>query len=347
MRNCIGKFKESNVYYDSGNSMNGHEAEIGKSGSGKSTQSVRMCINHAKNGETVIAFDMHNTLAPTEIHPKLMDDFEALSNTIDVYEDGIKCPLLKPIMFSDGKYEEDIDTIGATVDIFGRTYNLQCRQRATLRRAVSTVFNTDAYDEVGCKAIGDQLQIMASEVAANVYEKMMMLFEHNVFRPGDFNAIPGKINIIRLSKFDLDTQAVISEVLLSYLWRMAAVGTYKDKPIYVFVDECQNLNLGKEHALTKLLTEGRKFGVNLNLATQYLVNSTAEAQRILQAGLIMYFKPTQNKIRETASIIDSTRVDDWVAVLSSLKQGEFVAVGPVEVGGKISKVPLKINGWID
>ena len=128
---------------------------------------------------------------------------------------------------------------------------------------------------------------------------------------------------------------------------MAAVGAYKYSPIFVFADECQNLRFGKEDALTKLLTEGRKFGVNLILATQYLVNSSAEAQRILQAGLIMYFQPTQNKIRETAGIIDSTRVDEWVAQLSSLKRGEFVAVGPIEVGGKISKVPLKVNAWLD
>ena len=55
----------------------------------------------------------------------------------------------------------------------------------------------------------------------------------------------------------------------------------------------------------------------------------------------------QNKIRETANIIDSTRVDEWVSVLTSLRQGEFVAVGPVEVGDRVSKIPLKINGWIE
>lgn len=347
MKYRIGRYKDEEVFYDPENAMNGHQAIIGKSGGGKSTQAQRICLNLARNGETIVVIELHDTLARSDLHPRIAEEFMELSNVVEAYDNGISCPLLTPVSYRDGREEKDIDTVSAVTDVFARTYGLGTRQRATLRRAISMVFARGGYEDEGCIAIGNQLQLLSSEVAENIYEKMLLIFEHNVFRAGKMCIKPGKINIIRLGKFDLDTQAVIAEVLLSYIWRMAAVGAFKANPVYVFADECQNLNLGKEHALTKLLTEGRKFGVNLILATQYLINSSVEAQRILQAGLIMYFQPSRNKIRETAYIIDSTRVDEWVAVLSSLKQGEFVAVGPVEVGGKVSKLPLKVNGWIE
>jgi DNA phosphorothioation-dependent restriction protein DptH len=112
------------------------------------------------------------------------------------------------------------------------------------------------------------------------------------------------------------------------------------------LDEIQNLDHSLNSPLGQLLTEGRKFGISLILATQTLSNlAKEERDRLFQASHKLFFKPADTEIRSFAQIladVTNGRLDDWVDRLSSLKRGECYSLGNAfnEATGK-----LEVSKW--
>ena len=77
----------------------------------------------------------------------------------------------------------------------------------------------------------------------------------------------------------------------------------------MFVDEVQNMSYSARGMLSSLLAEGRKFNINLILATQLVTfNSTNQTQRkMLQSGLMLYFQPADSDMSMTAKMIEIGR----------------------------------------
>ena len=65
---------------------------------------------------------------------------------------------------------------------------------------------------------------------------------------------------------------IISEILLKNLWKEALI--VKENNITIVIDEFQHLLLNKKAMLVQLLTEGRKYGLDVILATQSLSRFT-------------------------------------------------------------------------
>lgn len=97
--------------------------------------------------------------------------------------------------------------------------------------------------------------------------------------------------------------------------------------------------------LPRMISEGRKFGVNLILATQMILQGTTNAvqQRISQCGLMMYFKPAANRINMTAKMINLNSEAAWVRKLRALKTGEFIACGEFIYSDQKIDLPLVIT----
>ncbi len=341
----IGKYKGKPVTTNDDNLKNRHIAVIGESGSGKTVECQRLICSAVKQGHTIIAFDMHGTLAGDQIFWKYKETFETYMYEIHARESGIPCNLFSPIKYRDGTFENPIDTIGALTDVVADTINAGCIQSAELRKAFQYTYELGNYDEMGFKAIDDALKFAGNKVAEVLREKLYFLTSHNVFVPGEKMFEEGKINIFRLSRFNLKAQETVAEMILSYLWRLANAEQFKDKQIYIFVDECQNLPSGKNNALAQILSEGRKMGVNLILATQMVLqgNASAVQQRIMQCGLMLYFKPAANRVATTAKMIDARAEAEWSRLLRTLSIGEFVADGSFIVDGKVKNEALKIS----
>lgn len=341
----IGKYKGKPVTTNDDNLKNRHIAVIGESGSGKTVECQRLICSAVEQGHTIIAFDMHGTLARDQIFWKYKEIFETYMYEIHAHESGIPCNLFSPIKYRDGTFESPIDTIGALTDVVADAINAGCAQSAELRKAFQYIYESGNYDEIGFKAIDDALKFAGNKVAEALREKLYFLTSHNVFVPGEMMFEEGKINIFRLSRFNLKTQETVAEMILSYLWRLANAEQFKDKQIYIFVDECQNLPSGKNNALAQILSEGRKMGVNLILATQMVLqgNASAVQQRIMQCGLMLYFKPAANRVATTAKMIDARAETEWSRLLRTLNIGEFVADGSFIVDGKVKNEALKIS----
>lgn len=350
MRNSIeevnlGKFNGIPVIWQMKNSVNSHVALIGGSGSGKSVQAQRIICEIVKAGGTVLVIDSHTAFTDDQIFHKYMEIVDKYRNDIEVYDTGIPCHLFEPMRFMDGTIEKKVDTVGAITDVICRSLKFGVKQRTALRHAVEFALDNNLYKENGFSAIGCGLKSIGDKVSMEVYERMLPLFEHNVFRDGDGLIMDNKINIVHLSKMDLASQAVVSEILLSHIWRLANADQFKQRNLFVFIDECQNMDSSSEGPLAVMISEGRRMGVNLILATQMILLGTTNAvqQRISQCGLILYFKPAANRVSLTARMINPSNETQWIAALREINVGEFIASGGISLMGRTISYPLKVS----
>jgi len=341
----IGRCGKNTVYFDTGRAPNRHILVTGKTGSGKSVEAQKIILETAKQGGTVVIPDIHSIAAPEQIFDGIKDEFSSFIHDTDAYRDGIPCGLFSPATFPDGEEESPVDTAGAVVDMVSRSIKMGSRHRNALRKATNKVMETGGYEDGGFASIDGALENIGTREAEDVRDKLYQLTAHNVFRPGELFIQEGRINIVRLSKFDSQTQEAIAEMLLSYLWRLAASSKFKEGGLSILADECQNLLSGKGCALNRILTEGRKFNLNLILVTQELLSKPYQTarQQLTQSGLTLSFQPGTEQVKAIARLIDADNAKEWAAILNSLGRGEFVAIGSLSVGSVPVERPLRVS----
>lgn len=340
----LGKSNGVPVYFDTQETPNKHMLLIGSSGSGKSVQAQNIILNLARQSGTVIVLDIHSVFSNEQIFHAYRQDLEMYLNEIDVYNTGIPCDLFAPVKFPDGTLEKPADTAGAVTEVLARTTVMGAKQKNILRKAAEAVLNKGLYGKYGIRALDYELGSNCTSAIEEVKDKLYTVTAHNVFRPGGSFIRQGKINVIRLGKFDLMTQEIISEMVLSYLWRMAAASGFKENGLFIFADEFHNLISGKRCALNQIIAEGRKFNLNLILATQQFPSKTQQAaQGFMQSGLVLLFNPCAEQLNATARFTDPGNVKKWVEILQSLKKGEFVASGSLVLGNTRYSKPLKTS----
>lgn len=348
----LGEASNNTVEWDLANSSNGHVAIIGAPGFGKSVLAQNIICNLAKNGVTSLCIDQHRTLSDSEIFPPLRAEFEKYRN--DIYaEDGIPISLFSQLVFSDGSIERSEATVGAVCDMFIRTLKIPIDYRKTLIDAVEMVIAKDWYKSEGIKAMEMALEELGTKTARKLHERLRYIFLFNpLHEPKDDNDVmikEGMVNILHLSGLDLTSQELLTEMIATYVWRLGNAGEFVDKNFYFFIDECQNMHTGSNDPLALMISEGRKMGINLILATQMILQGTTNSvqQRLASCGLMIYFKPVANRVRLTAKMISDSDPDSWSTVLSDLGIGDFVAKGNLVLNNKIHiSYPLKVNGYI-
>lgn len=345
MKIDIGQYYGYSVKINTEDILNPHILIMGKSGSGKTVEAQRIMTEIVGSGGTVLALDWHHTLADDEIIEKYAEKFFTQRNVINVSQDGIKCHLLDQVTNKYGISEDERGVILSAAEVISSTLGIGVNQKRVLAEALGIVKSEGLYNQEGIESVDSVLDRFNTRIARDVRDKILPLTMYNVFRPGDSFMENQKLNIFRLSDFDLRTQESIVELILEYLWRLANAMMFKKNPLYVFVDEFQNLPAGKTSALSKIISEGRKLGLYLILATQqlYLGNATVLDQRIRQCGTILYFQPEINRIRMVAKLLDPDAASKWDSILRSLKRGEFVAVGSFLVGECKQNGPLKLS----
>lgn len=340
----LGENQGQNVAVDLERSTNRHIALVGKSGAGKSVAGQKIISNLIKAGGTVLVLDLHALFAPENIFPEVAEVIGASMHEIDAYGAGISIPLFSPLRYPDGQEEDKSDIAAAVSGIFSGALNLKCRQREELYRAVRFIVDRGLYQKQGIAAFEDALMLIDSDIAANVQDKLRKIINRNVFRDGESFLRRNKINVIRLNQFDFLTQSLIAEIVLNYLWRVANSGEFRELDLYVFCDECQNLNFGKNGVMRAMISEGRKLGLNLILITQSIGGSirNSMAQGLLQTGMQMYFEPSGCEAVEIAKLLGGARYRDWQMLLKTLNVGECVAVGALAINEQPISRPLRI-----
>lgn len=82
------------------------------------------------------------------------------------------------------------------------------------------------------------------------------------------------------------------------------------------------------------MTESRKYGISLVLATQSLsVFDKKEIAALGQTAVKLYFHPSEQDIRSIAQQIDPVAYERVAMVLKNLRKGQALTVGDIEKAG--------------
>ena len=239
--------------------------------------------------------------------------------------------------------EDSATTAQRVSGVFAEIYQLGDQQKAALYTAIR-----DGVDELGDKfnlaALIQRLEMISSgggptaSSAASAVTKIQPFVDTKPFAAEDpqswerlFSDDNSRCHIIQLAGFMKEFARLITEFALIDLYRYYRAQGDKNKPKVVILDEIQNLDHRLGSPLGQFLTEGRKFGISLVLATQTLSNlGKDERDRLFQASHKLFFKPADTEIRSYAGILaDATgeKSDEWVSRLASLKRGECYSLG--------------------
>jgi len=241
--------------------------------------------------------------------------------------------------------EKPADTAGRVTGVFAEVYQIGDQQRSALYQAIRD--GIDVYHEkLTLDILVDLLEEQASDKgaaassAASVISKIQPFVDSSPFGPEQPEAWESmyrdensSCHVLQLASMSRDMARLVTEFALIDLYRYYRANGDKTRPRVVVLDEIQNLDHSQDSPLGQLLTEGRKFGISLVLATQ-IMSSLArdERDRLFQASHKLFFKPADTELRAFAQILqDATGEpqDRWIGRLSSLKRGECYSLGPV------------------
>ncbi|WP_233067633.1 ATP-binding protein, partial [Sphaerochaeta sp. S2] len=151
-----------------------------------------------------------------------------------------------------------------------------------------------------------------------------------------FFASPKKLLRIDLSgiPFEYKAREIISNVIGRHLLNQSRSNTFQDKPLLLFLDEAHNFlgkNIGSEDTVAKLdsfeliAKEGRKFGLNIILATQRPRDITEGV--LSQIGTLIVHRLTNDRDREVVERACGEIDKAASSFLPNLKPGEAVIIG--------------------
>ena len=252
------------------------------------------------------------------------------------YQDGLA--------FADKPY----DVAKRVAAIFKSVYDLGDQQFSTLTDAVTEGLERDAK----AFTLAELLSVLQKYISDNLYahatvrttiSKLKPFIQGNPFACAEqeigWQALFGDTNcrshIFQFHRIDKASARAVIEFVLWDLYGFLSVTGNKDTPRVVVLDEVQNLDLGPDAPVAKYLTEGRKHGLALITATQTVKGvggaSDARVSRLFQAEHKLFFKPTENEMREHAQLlhnaISNVSVQDWATRLALLQKGECWSLG--------------------
>lgn len=302
---------------------------FGASGTGKTCRMQQIELAEAVQERTVIVLDMHQTHEVNQIFRPISNEYEKQVNRISVLQDGININFLQ---MNDGSREEFITTVNSVVTALSSPFSLGIKQLIALREAV--IFGIRHLNQFtdGMTAIGAGLQMQGTDASQYVLNKLWTLLYLQVFH-GNRGIQPGRINIVGFAGMDIMTQAMLGEVILSFLWKHAMFfGQQFQQDMTLVLDEFQGMSLRKEATLRSMLCEGRKFHLRLLMATQSMNVFKKDEQALLdQIGTKLYFRPGSSEVRKIARQLGTESADKYIKTLLSLRIGQSLVDGDIMI----------------
>lgn len=168
---------------------------------------------------------------------------------------------------------------------------------------------------------------LASFIKSNIFASTMSDIWSEYIHSNDI-----RNNIIQLATIPTSISTIAIEFILWDLYAYASSFGNKNQPIPLVLDEVQNLDLSLNSPLGKMLTEGRKYGLSLILATQTLSAFTKDDQdRLFLAAHKLFFAPAETELNTYAKILEQvvpgSNRKDWASQLINLQKGQCISVG--------------------
>lgn len=317
---------------------------LGESGYGKSVAAQSIMLQKAYQGHRILDLNIHNTSSSEHIFPILRKAFEQLSSQIDAYNTPIPTTLFEPLHYADGTMESPADLSYTLSNIIANHLRLSCSSTAALSEALEHAISDRDNNPDIFPAVHKTLEGFGTKASRNAAAHLAPLLRHNIFRHQPVNHSFG-IENIGLSKFPPLFKNVIVDLLLFDEFRTASQGG--QPPRYIYIDEMQNLSIDKDCYLGKILTEGRKYSLNVILASQSIREFNASERTMLcQANHKLFFHPALLEVKYYAELLSSPQHRAEISdLLRNLDVGQCVFQGPIYIGEdtKPTRAPICVN----
>ncbi|PTP85874.1 DNA phosphorothioation-dependent restriction protein DptH [Vibrio splendidus] len=318
---------------------NRHLIIFGSSGQGKTycIQGLLMSLADAQTRSLVI--DYTNGFLPNHLEPEFIERINPKSNILCNEPFGMSPFRAQTQDFGGILIEEKPHTVaGRVASVFNKVYStIGERQIAVLNEVIE--FGVQRYGRA--YSLQNMLDDLNEEETAGpaLASKLAPLVKSNLFSSESdkswkevFENEAHNSTVMQLASLNHDISMLCTEFLLWDLYSYACSYGSKDEPIPIVLDEVQNLDHRLESPLGKMLTEGRKFGVSLILATQTLSMLRKDEQdRLFQASHKLFFAPAKTETKTYAKILElsmpGTKQAEWEKQLGELSKGQCLSVG--------------------
>lgn len=353
-------------YWDFGQNYklnNRHLFCFGSTGSGKTYALQGIISELAKYQQGSLIFDYNNGMRPADI-PKNIKKFIKPQVLLQNTKLNIN-PFLKHGSYFDeddpNSYLEDdsYQVASRIADIIStQFYSIGENQKPALTELIEQGIDTYG-DSYSLTQMGFDLDKAEDKKYEKLKEKLMPLIKSDPFS-GEAKLMNWEdqfkgnrknqfVNVFQLTHLAKAIQLLIVEFCLNDLWYYANNNNFNtDHPKVIMLDEIQNLDLRNESTVNKYLVEGRKFGLNLILATQSISKIGGKKSGIYSgltsAGVQLYFKPSDNEIDDVAKQLvnkdpnPNHRIQYWTGKLAELNRGECYFIsntdnknGPIKI----------------
>lgn len=323
---------------------NRHLLVFGASGTGKTYTIQALMSELGKAGQNTLIVDYTSGFTNSQLEETVNSKLNPTQHLVRREPLAINPFRQQSDHVDDEELFDDPATVAQRVSgVFAEVYSFGDQQKSALYSAIRDGI-TEAGDGFTLGGLIERLEVIKREggptasSAASVISKIQPFIDMKPLGREDpesweklFNDENSRCHIIQLAGFMKDTARLITEFsLIDLYWYYRANGN-KNNPKVIILDEIQNLDHRLESPLGQFLTEGRKFGISLILATQTLSNLDKDQRdRLFQASHKLFFKPADTEIRSFAQILSDLTgelLGDWIHRLSVLKRGECYSVG--------------------
>lgn len=290
---------------------------------------------------TVILIDYTGGYFLEQREPFFQEKLQNRLTEISAYTQGIPICIFQrqPLHTSQGWIlEKTSDTAQRVMEIFSQVYHLGKRQRGLLYHTI--LYGLESYDVFNIYQLIALLKENRTSrgglnpCAAALLEQLSPLADKNLFLEDagfDWPSLlygKGQLIIFQISYFSIGIQKMITSLLLWDLFYGIQRFGKKENPFIIVLDECRNLQIGTGTPVMRLLTEGRKFGAGIWLATQSKEYFQIEERIGLeQVANRIYFKPPVSEINKIADSLGNGGI--WRKRLSNMPLGTCVISGTI------------------
>lgn len=325
---------------------NRHMLIFGTSGMGKTYTIQALLSELGKHAQNTLIVDYTDGFHDNQLEDETRDFLKPTQHIVKLSKVPIN-PFRCQQEFLGGKSipEEAANTAQRVAGVFSEVYGLGDQQRSAVYSAVKRGVDIHG-DQMSLSRLPELIMEIAKESiavsssASSVISKIQPFVDMDPFGQEDpesweklFTDSASRCHILQLAGYLKEASKLITEFSLIDLYWYYRTRGKKDRPRVIVLDEIQNLDQRLESPLGKFLTEGRKFGISLILATQTLSNfQKEERDRLFQAAHKLFFRPADTEVKSYAQILESAtneKSEVWVPRLSSLKKGECYSLGPV------------------
>lgn len=324
---------------------NRHMLIFGTSGMGKTYTIQALLCELGKHGQNSLIVDYTDGFHDKQLEDETRTFLHPTQHIVKLSKVPIN-PFRRQLdIIGDLSIPEDPSNTAQRVSgVFSEVYSLGDQQKSALYSAVKR--GIESYDDQMSLAQLDELlleiskdSLAVSQSVSSVISKIRPFVDIDPFGQEDpesweklFTDSSSHCHILQLAGYLKDASRLITEFsLIDLYWYYRSQGK-KDRPRVIVLDEIQNLDQRLESPLGKFLTEGRKFGISLILATQTLSNfQKDERDRLFQSAHKLFFRPAETEIKSYAQILENStneKSDTWVQRLASLTKGECYSLGP-------------------